>query len=145
MADTTHLISNLSLTGALVLGDDDDATLEWDTTGLVLSAAADDSVLEIGDAATTQKSWDVIVYGNAASGADYLKWDASASALILGGAAILKGPVNNANGIGWVLPTRGTTGVPGTSGVTAGAVVFNTVDKTLCVFDGSNWVVGTLA
>jgi hypothetical protein len=68
-------------------GDSDDVALQWDGTNLLVAAAADDSLIEVGDSASTQKSFDVKVYGNAANGADRLFWDASASRLSLVGAA----------------------------------------------------------
>jgi hypothetical protein len=65
----------------ITLGSSADVTLQWDATNLLMSAAADDSTWEIGDSGATQKSFDVKIYGQAANGADYLFWDASASAL----------------------------------------------------------------
>jgi len=58
-----------------------DVQMTWDGTNLLVTATADDSLIEIGDSAATQKSFDVKVYGDAANGADYLLWDASASTL----------------------------------------------------------------
>lgn len=125
----------------LVFGTGSDVTAYWDATNLIIAAAADDSVIEIGDAAATQKSFDVIVYGNAAAGADYLLWDASASALTTVGAAVIKGRANDANGIGLTLSTWTTTGdVGGTTGTPTGSVVWNVTDKKIMVFDGSAWV-----
>lgn len=40
---------------------------------------SDDTIIEVGDSATTQKSFDLKWYGNAASGAEYVGIDASAS------------------------------------------------------------------
>lgn len=74
----------------LVFGTGSDVTVQWDSTNLIVSAAADDSVIEIGDSAEAQKSFDVKIYGNAASGADYLYWDASASKMISAGAACMQ-------------------------------------------------------
>ena len=71
----------------LRFGDSDDVTMQWDATNFLISAAADDSVIEFGDSAATQKSFDVKIYGDAANGADYLLWDASASTLDFVGAA----------------------------------------------------------
>lgn len=70
---------------ALTLGTSDDVSIQWDGTNLVIAAAADDSIIEFGDAAATQKSFDVKIYGNAANGADYFTFDAGASALLVGG------------------------------------------------------------
>jgi len=66
-------------TNTLSFGTDDDVTMQWDGTNFVISALTDDSLIEIGDAGTTQKSFDVKWYGNGASGADYLYFDASAN------------------------------------------------------------------
>ena len=71
----------------ITAGTGSDVTIQWDSTNFLISAAADDSVIEIGDSAATQKSFDVKVYGQAANGADYLFWDASASAFKLMGDA----------------------------------------------------------
>jgi len=72
----------------LTIGTGSDVTLKWDTTNLILAAAADDTLIEIGDSAETQLSFDVKIYGDAASGADYLMWDASASRLEFAGAMV---------------------------------------------------------
>lgn len=71
----------------LAFGTDSDITLTWTSATLRMSAAADDSVWEIGIAAATQKSLDVKIYQNAASGADYFLFDASESALTQAGAS----------------------------------------------------------
>ena len=73
----------------ITLGTGSDVTVQWDATNLLVAAAADDSLIEIGDSAATQKSFDLKVYGNAANGADYLLWDASDSALEVTGGALL--------------------------------------------------------
>jgi len=73
----------------LNFGDSDDVTMQWDGTNFIITAAADDSVIEIGDAGATQKSFDVIAYGDASAGADYIKWDASAGTLLFVGDAQL--------------------------------------------------------
>jgi hypothetical protein len=65
----------------LTIGTGSDVTIEWDSTNLIVAAAADDTLIEIGDSAETQLSFDVKIYGNAASGADYLYFDASANLL----------------------------------------------------------------
>jgi len=75
--------------GAIVLADGEtitagtgsDVQMQWDSTNFLVSAAADDSLIEIGDSAATQKSFDVKLYGNAANGADFLYFDASANLL----------------------------------------------------------------
>jgi len=77
---------NLSLTDAvqIIFGASSDVTVQWEAAGSFLfSAAADDSKIEIGDSAATQKSFDVTIYGDAANGATYMKWDASANSLDL--------------------------------------------------------------
>lgn len=61
----------------LAFGTGRDVTIEWDGTNFIVTAAADDSLIEIGDSAATQKSFDVKWYGNAANGADYLYLDRS--------------------------------------------------------------------
>ena len=129
-------------TGAGVAGD---VGITWDGTNLIISASADDSIIEIGDSGTTQKSFDVKIYGNAASGADYLFWDASGSILTTVGAAIIAGRVDDANGIGLTLSVKTTTGDPGTTGTGVGSVVYNTFDHTISVKEAGGWVsTGTL-
>ena len=74
----------------LLLGDSSDVSLYWTSGGgLKMAAAADDSVFEIGISAATQKSFDVKIYGQAANGADFFLFDASASTLSWSGAAQL--------------------------------------------------------
>jgi len=51
------------------------------------SGSTDDTVIEVGYSGATQKSFDVLLYGNAATGADQVYWDASASKLYWAGAA----------------------------------------------------------
>jgi hypothetical protein len=63
----------------ITLGTGSDVTVQWDATNLLVAAAADDEVIEIGDSAATQKSFDLKWYGNGANGADYLYFDASAN------------------------------------------------------------------
>jgi hypothetical protein len=87
--------------GAITLADDElitlgtssDVTMQWDTAAnpdeFQVLPAADDSVFTFGISAATQKSFDIRAYGQAANGADYLLWDASASALLLAGDARL--------------------------------------------------------
>lgn len=58
-----------------------DVKIYWDGTNLILDALADDTLIEIGDAATTQLSFDLKLYGGEASGASYLYFDASANLL----------------------------------------------------------------
>ena len=73
--------------GAIVLADGEtitmgtgsDVTIQWDATNALIAAAADDSLIEIGDSAATQKSFDLKWYGNTANGADYAYFDASAN------------------------------------------------------------------
>jgi len=62
-------------------GDSKDVELGFDGTSLILEALADDTLIEIGDAATVQKSFDVKIYGDDASGASYLYFDASGNSL----------------------------------------------------------------
>lgn len=64
---------------SLYFGDSNDVGFQWDGTNLILTAAADDSLIEIGDSATTQVSFDLKWYANEASGASYLYADASAN------------------------------------------------------------------
>jgi hypothetical protein len=61
----------------ITLGTGSDVTVQWDATNLLIAAAADDSLIEIGDSAATQKSFDLKWYGNGANGADYVLYDAS--------------------------------------------------------------------
>jgi hypothetical protein len=66
-----------------------DVQLVFDGTNMLVAAVADDTLIEIGDSATPQLSFDVKVYGNEAAGASYLLWDASDSALEVTGDARL--------------------------------------------------------
>lgn len=63
-------------TGAGAAGD---VSIVWDTTNLILKATADDTLIEIGDSAATQLSFDLKWYGETANGAAYLYADASAN------------------------------------------------------------------
>lgn len=67
----------------ITLGDGNDVVLEWDTAAtpdqLQFRPAADDTVISFGAAAATQKSFDLIWYGNEANGASSLTFDASAN------------------------------------------------------------------
>lgn len=93
-ADTLYVVGTLSLTGTfnsgnialvdaetLTFGTGLDVVMQWDATNFLISAAADDSLIEIGDSAATQKSFDLKWYANEASGASYLYADASANLL----------------------------------------------------------------
>lgn len=89
-ADTLYIVGNLSLDGTfaadnialidaetLTFGTGSDVVMQWDGTNFIIAAAADDSLIEIGDSAVTQKSFDLKWYGGEASGASYLYFDAS--------------------------------------------------------------------
>lgn len=91
-ADTLYVVGTLSLDGTfaadnialadsetLTFGTGNDVVAQWDGTNLIIAAAADDSLIEIGDSAVTQLSFDLKWYGNEASGASYLYADASAN------------------------------------------------------------------
>ena len=91
-ADTLYVTGTLSLDGSfaadnialidnetLTFGTGSDVIIDWDGTNLVIEAAADDTVIEIGDSSAAQKSFDLKWYGNANNGADYLYFDASAN------------------------------------------------------------------
>lgn len=117
-----------------------DVQIQWDGTNLLITATADDSIIEFGDANATQKSFDIKAYGNAANGADYLFWDASNSKLTTVGAAVIAGRVDDANGIGLTLSVKSTTGDPGTTGTALGSVVWNEFDQTLNVKATAGWV-----
>lgn len=97
-ADTAYVVGTLSVTGTLTLdgtfnadnialidaetltfGTGSDVVMQWDGTNLIVAAAADDSLIEIGDSATSQKSFDLKWYANENSGASYLYADASAN------------------------------------------------------------------
>jgi len=69
----------------LKFGTSQDVTMQWDSQNFIIAALADDELIEIGDSAETQLSFDVKIYGNAASGAEYATFDAGASTLILTG------------------------------------------------------------
>ena len=91
-ADTLYLSGgeNLQLmdNDNLKFGAGADVTIDWDGTNLVIAAAADDSLIEVGDANATQASFDVRFYGNTASGGSFLQWDASADNLIQSGGGV---------------------------------------------------------
>ena len=88
-ADTLHIKGTLDADRELVesfsfndaeelkFGAGSDVGMRWEGANLIISAAADDSLIEIGDSAATQKSFDLKWYGGAASGASYLLADAS--------------------------------------------------------------------
>ena len=91
-ADTLYVVGTLNLNGTfaadnialadaetLTFGTGDDVVVQWDGTNLIIEAAADDSLIEIGDSAVAQKSFDLKWYANEASGASYLYADASAN------------------------------------------------------------------
>jgi len=91
-ADTLYVVGTLSLDGTfnadnigladaetLTFGTGSDVVVQWDGTNLILGAAADDSLIEIGDSAATQLSFDMKWYGNENNGASYLYSDASAN------------------------------------------------------------------
>jgi hypothetical protein len=91
-ADTLYVTGTLSVDGAiaaddiafadselLYFGTGNDVSITWDGTNLIVAAAADDSLIEIGDSAATQKSFDLKWYGNEANGTSYLYADASAN------------------------------------------------------------------
>ncbi len=84
---TTQLVETFSFDDAepLKFGAGEDVTIQWDGTNLIFTAAADDSLIEIGDAGATQKSFDLKWYGNAANGSDYLYFDASANLVYTNG------------------------------------------------------------
>ena len=123
----------------LKFGTGNDVTITWDGTNLIVAAAADNSVIEIGDSAATQLSFDVKVYGDAANGADYLLWDASASQLTVAGSAYIGGMTAGANGHGLALGVKTTASAPGTTGTPTGAALINTNDDKLYVFNGTAW------
>jgi len=75
----------------LIFGDGSDATINWDGTNLIITATADDTLIEIGDAAVTQKSFDLKWYANEANGASYLLCDASANAISTVGVSLTLG------------------------------------------------------
>ncbi len=68
-------------------GNSDDVKVCWHSGLLNYKPATDDTVIEFGYSGSTQKSFDMILYGDAAGGADQVKWDASASKFSLAGAA----------------------------------------------------------
>lgn len=142
ITDNVALAADLDLqdNGKLLIGTGDDVSLYWDGTNLIVAADADDSVIEIGDAATTQLSFDVKIYGDAANGADCLFWDASGSKLTTVGAGQIAGRVGDANGIGLTLGVKTDAGAPSTTGTPTGSVVFNTSDDKIYVYNGAAWV-----
>ena len=89
----TKLVESFSFGDAeeLKFGAGSDVSIQWDGTKLIISAAADDSLIEIGDSAATQKSFDLKWYGGAASGASYLLADASGNLISTVGIALTLG------------------------------------------------------
>lgn len=79
--DGTFAADNIALADAetLTFGTGNDVVVQWDGTNLIFAAAADDSLIEIGDSAATQLSFDIKWYGNEANGASYVFFDASAN------------------------------------------------------------------
>lgn len=79
--ESSSISTSVSLTddATLVFGTGSDVVIDWDGTNLVMAAAADDSLWEIGDSAATQKSFDIKWYANEGSGASFLYFDASAN------------------------------------------------------------------
>jgi hypothetical protein len=77
--DGTFNADNIALIDAetLTFGTGSDVTIQWDGTNMIIAAATDDSLIEIGDSAATQKSFDLKWYANEANGASYLYADAS--------------------------------------------------------------------
>ena len=86
-ADTLYVKGTLDLEGTfnsgnialidnetLTFGTGLDVVIKWDGTKLLIDAATDNSLIEIGDGTT---SFDVKWYGNSSSGVDYLYADAS--------------------------------------------------------------------
>lgn len=91
-ADTFYIKGTLDLDGTfnsgnialidnetLTFGTGLDVVIKWDGTNLILSSAADDSLIEIGDSAATQLSFDIKWYGDNANGASFMYFDASAN------------------------------------------------------------------
>lgn len=80
---TTDIDLQLKDNDKLVLGTgagaSGDLQVFWDGTNLIFNAVADDTLIEIGDSAATQLSFDLKWYGNEASGASFLYFDASAN------------------------------------------------------------------
>lgn len=77
-------------TGAGAAGD---VSFVWDGTNLIIAAVADDTLIEFGDSAATQKSFDIKFYGNDANGATYLYFDASANMLYSVGISLQAGTI----------------------------------------------------
>lgn len=84
-----HVFQQLNLPDEkkINFGNGDDVQVYWHSGQLVVYASTDDTVIEVGYSGSAQKSFDVILYGNAAGGADQVKWDAEASRLYTAGAA----------------------------------------------------------
>ncbi len=68
---------------------DGDVTISWNNVYLYFMPLADDYLISFGEAAATQLSFDIKIYGNAANGADYVLFDASASRMDMAGAYAL--------------------------------------------------------
>jgi len=111
-----------------------DVQITWDATNLVISATADDSVIEIGDAGATQKSFDVKTYGN--TSASYMLWDASDGALELTGGA----NITHAIGGNVLMASRNTMAYTDTSAKTLFTIPANAdiVDIVVDVTTGFN-------
>ena len=65
----------------IILGTGSDVSIYWDGSNMLFVPAADDTLIEFADAASTQKSFDLKWYGDDANGASYFGFDASANSL----------------------------------------------------------------
>jgi hypothetical protein len=94
----------------LRLGDSNDVTIAWDGSQVVILPAADDTRIEFGVSAGTQKSFDVRFWANTSDG--YMQWDASASRLVFlsGGQSELKTWTTSGGAIAITYGTSGSTG-----------------------------------
>ena len=88
-ADTLYITGTVTVTGSvnsgnmalidaetLTFGTGLDVVMNFDGTSMIVAATTDDLLIEVGDSAATQKSFDVKWYANEASGASYVYFDA---------------------------------------------------------------------
>lgn len=136
-------------------GTGSDVQIRWDATDFDILAAADDSVIKLGNGTN---SFDLWVYGNTAS--DYVLWDASAGKMTFEGAAyvdlsgghrysissITGNTSPGADDSGKVYVITGGTGVTFTLPAVATSTgvhykVFNAVDQNMVIDGPANTLV----
>jgi hypothetical protein len=116
------------------------ATVTYDfalsTNSLVLSCT-DNSGAKLILGTTGTNGLDVQLVGAGAN--QTVTWDAAAGTMTFGSAAYVRCG-NDTNGKCLAVPVFTTSGDPGTTGSPTGGFLFNTNDKKLYAFDGTNWL-----